>query len=111
MEYVYTNPEDELIDSAAEEIEDAEQNILYNSSTDIDYVGNITDEDVESSSYDPDEESDIYDDNDTIVYTIPVENTDECEEDYCDDCYSDDEEDEDDYDDDEDILNYNEEED
>lgn len=85
MDYIYGSPEDYLLDDAANDIEDAEEDVLYNDSKDIDRVGDITDEDIEASDYDPEDDledyidSDYHDDynDDVIEYEVPANTQDD----------------------------------
>lgn len=85
MDYIYGSPEDYLLDDAVNDIEDAEEDVLYNDSKDIDRVGDITDEDIEASDYDPEDDledyidSDYHDDynDDVIEYEVPANTQDD----------------------------------
>lgn len=58
-DYIYHyGPEEDLIDDEVDEINDAEDSILYDNGNDIDDIGNITDEDVDA--YEDDEDLDEY---------------------------------------------------
>lgn len=50
------NAEDSMLDDAADEVIDASYEILSDDGSDIDVIGDISDEDVEEFDYDPDEE-------------------------------------------------------
>lgn len=104
MEYIIDNgPEDLLLDNEVEEIEDAELDLLSDDSSDIDRVGNITDEDIDADEYDPmedlenyadDDYDDTYNDDEYIDYKI----TDTTDDDIIDSVEDEiDEEDEEDY--------------
>lgn len=98
--------ENDLLDDEVDEFEDAEKSLLNDLSSDIDSVGNISDEDVENFDYDPenDDEYNDFDDSDYIEYHDDGENDDESnsEDDIT---YEIDNEDEEDYIND-DIINY-----
>ena len=71
-EYVFTRePEDYLLDQEVDLIEDAENDLLNDEGTDIDNIGDITDEDVDANEYDPlddiDEYQDTYNDQNYIA--------------------------------------------
>lgn len=46
MQIIYNNPEDRMIDDAADELEDAMNDIFENDGSDIDLIGDIPDEDT-----------------------------------------------------------------
>jgi hypothetical protein len=76
MDYVMReDPGDYLLDDEVDCIEDAEEDILTDDSSDIDRVGEITDEVIDADDYDPMEDLDdedfgytAYNDNDYIEY-------------------------------------------
>lgn len=80
MDYIYDDigPEDLFMDDGVDEIEDAEDSILTDAGSDIDDIGKIDDEIVDSYDYDvnDDLEDFTYDDScvddncDTIDYEI-----------------------------------------
>lgn len=89
MNYLYDDTVDSFVDTEAEEIEAAEDDVLMSDSNDIDRIADITDEDVESADY----EEEVYDedeDGSIIKYEFPVVEDDDDYEDF------DDEEDEED---------------
>lgn len=106
MEYIVDNgPEDLLLDDEVNEIEDAELDLLSDDSSDIDRVGEITDDDIDADEYDPMEDledyadedyDDTYNDDEYIDYVVPDATDDEIIDSVEDEI--DDEEDEEDYD-------------
>lgn len=77
-DFIFTaEPEDYLLDDTVSEIKNAEYDILVDDGSDIDNVGDITDENVEADDYDPTDDIDEYDnissystDDDYIEYEI-----------------------------------------
>lgn len=63
----YSTPEDIIIDDIADELDDAMDSVVQDTSgtSDIDMVANLTDEDIEDTDEDlTDEDDDSYDDED-----------------------------------------------
>lgn len=81
MNHLYDDAVDAFVDTEAEEIEAAEDDVLMSDSNDIDRIADITEEDVESADY----EEEVYDedeDGSIIKYEFPVVEDDDDYEDF-----------------------------
>ena len=76
---LFTNsPEDIMLDNEAEELEDAQDDVIGDEGTDIDMIANITDDDVIAAELDDNED----DDEDFVDYEVAESDDKEELEDY-----------------------------
>ena len=76
---LFTNsPEDIMLDNEAEELEDAQDDVIGDEGTDIDMIANITDDDVIAAELDDKED----DDEDFVDYEVDESDDKEELEDY-----------------------------
>ena len=76
---LFTNsPEDIMLDNEAEELEDAQDDVIGDEGTDIDMIANITDDDVIAAELDDNED----DDEDFVDYEVDESDDKEELEDY-----------------------------
>ena len=80
---LFTNsPEDIMLDNEAEELEDAQDDVIGDEGTDIDMIANITDDDVIAAELDDNEDDDEDEDDDFVDYEVDESDDKEELEDY-----------------------------
>jgi hypothetical protein len=70
-----------FLDSEADEISAAVDDLMYDNGDDIDQIAEITDDDVENCDYDPESDSEYYEDVDTDDYSDEFDEDDYLDED------------------------------